>query len=463
MSKKMMISHILILVLIIIGTGILVVSCKSRKEREAIVESHVVHPEWSKDAVIYEVNVRQYTPEGTFRAFEEHLPRLKDMGVDILWLMPIHPIGEKNRKGSLGSYYSVKDYTAVNPEFGNLQDLKDLVAKAHDLGMYVILDWVANHTAWDHKWVAENPGWYTRNLEGEMVSPYDWSDVADLNFKNDSMADAMIDAMKFWVREAGIDGYRCDVAGMVPVQFWNRARKELDEIKPVFMLAEAEQPNHHVNAFDMSYGWELHHIMNEIAQGKKNVKEIDRYFRKHDTLYPRDAYRMYFITNHDENSWNGTEYERMGPAVKAFAVLTYTLPGMPMIYSGQEDALNKRLRFFDKDTIHWGVFEHQDFYRQLGDLRKEYSALWSGEAGAIMKRIKTSDNESVFAFIRTQDDNGVLVITNLSDGVKQVSMKQSGDERVFIDYFTGEEFTLGPDTEVTLMPWEYKVLTINRD
>ena len=256
--------------------------------------------------MIYEANVRQFTPEGTFKAFEEHLPRLKELGVDILWLMPIHPIGVENRKGGLGSYYSIKDYRGVNPEFGDLDDFKSLVNKAHELGMYVILDWVANHTAWDHAWVTEHPEYYTKNLDGTMKSPFDWTDVVELDFKNQEMQDAMLADMMYWVEENGIDGFRCDVAGEVPVEFWNTARAELDKVKPVFMLAEAEQPNHHVNAFDMSYAWELHHIMNEIAKGNKNAKAINTYFAKHDTLYPTDAYRLYFITNHDENSWNGT-------------------------------------------------------------------------------------------------------------------------------------------------------------
>jgi len=459
----MLISQILAIALLLAGAGIVFYSCKGEVKRKAIVDSHVQHPDWSKDAVIYEVNVRQYSPEGTLKAFEAHLPRLKDMGVDILWLMPIHPIGEKNRKGGLGSYYSVKDYTAVNPELGDMQDFKSLVNKAHELGMYVILDWVANHTAWDHAWVEEHPEWYTRDRDGNMVSPYDWTDVADLDFKNRDLWDSMLGEMIFWVKEADIDGFRCDVAGEVPVGFWNMSREELDKIKPVFMLAEAEQPNHHVNAFDMSYAWEFHHLMNSIAKGDKNAKDIDKYFKKHDTLYPMDAYRMNFITNHDENSWNGTEYERMGEAVEVFAVLSYTLPGMPMIYSGQEAGLNKRLRFFEKDTIDWAEIPHADFYKELGRLRKLHPALWSGEAGGRMKKIKTSDNEAIYAFMRKGENDIVVVLANLSPYHREFQITMKGDGKEMTDFYTGELYILGSNDNISLGKWQYRILHASRD
>ncbi len=190
----------------------------------------------------------------------------------------------------MGSYYAVKDYKAVNPEFGTMEDFKELVSKAHEMGFKVILDWVANHSAWDNQWIYDNPEWYTVDSLGNMIAPFDWSDVADLNFENKELWTAMIDALKFWVIEADIDGYRCDVASMVPTEFWDQARKELDEIKPVFMLAEADKPDHHTNAFDMSYAWELHHILNSIAKGEMDANNIDRYFAKIDTTYPANAY-----------------------------------------------------------------------------------------------------------------------------------------------------------------------------
>jgi glycosidase len=329
-------------------------SCASPKKEAPVSQapqSFVVHPEWSRNATIYEVNIRQFTLEGTFNAFSEQIPRLKKMGIDILWLMPVAPIGEKNRKGSLGSYYSVRDYKAINPEFGTLDDFKKVVEKAHQEGMKVIIDWVANHTSWDNPWITEHPDWYTKDSLGNMISPYDWTDVVQLDYTKKDVWNGMVDVLKYWIRETDIDGYRCDVAWKVPVEFWDFARTELDKVKPVFMLAEAEIPQYHTRAFDMTYAWELHHLLNSIAQGKKNVRSLDSLLIRQDTLFPADAYRMLFTSNHDENSHKGTEFERMGEGSICMAVLTATLPGMPLLYSGQESAFNKRLRFYDKDTI----------------------------------------------------------------------------------------------------------------
>lgn len=418
-------------------------------------QSSVVHPEWSRYATIYEVNIRQFTPEGTFQAFTAHIPRLKKMGVDILWLMPIHPIGEKNRKGTLGSYYSVRDYKGINPEFGTMDDFKQLVGKAHAEGMKVIIDWVANHTSWDHPWIEDHPEFYTKDSLGRIVSPFDWSDVADLNFDAPGLQDAMTDALKYWVKEADIDGYRCDVAGMVPVEFWDKARAELDMIKPVFMLAEAEEPQHHIRAFNMSYGWELHHILNDIANGKKNANAIEEFYAKNDTLFPRDAYRMLFTSNHDENSWRGTEFERMGPASVCMAVLTATLPGMPLVYSGQESAFNERLRFFDKDTIDWKDYRLEPFYRKLFGLKHAYQPLWNGNWGGKMQRIGTTADSSVFVFMREKEGDRVMVLTNLSPEVREFSLKGKTFAGDYKEWFSEEIAKFRKGEIVRLKPWEY--------
>ncbi len=421
-------------------------------------ESFVKHPQWSKNANIYEVNIRQYTKEGTFKAFEEHLPRLKKMGVDILWIMPIFPISEKNRKGSLGSYYAVSDYKAVNPEFGTMDDLKELVENAHEMGFMVILDWVANHTGWDNVWITEHPEWYTKDSTGKMVSPFDWTDVADLNYENKELWKAMTEALEFWVKEADVDGYRCDVAGMVPTEFWNQARAKLDKIKPVFMLAEAEQTDLQINAFDMTYAWELHHILNQIAKGEENANNIETYFAKQDTTFPKNAYRMNFITNHDENSWNGTVKERMGESAKAFAVLTYTLPGMPLIYSGQEVGLDKRLKFFEKDEIEWDFTSPLiDFYTALNNLKTDNVALWNGEFGGQMKRVRSSDDKSVFAFVREKDGNRIFTIVNLT--AKQIKVNLRGNEFTgeFSELFSGNVLMFDTGAEVSLDAWGYRI------
>lgn len=451
-----------LILLVFILSLILGFSCVNQNQQavdEKVVEDHkLVHTDWSKNANIYEVNIRQYTKEGTIKAFEQHLPRLQQMGVKILWLMPIFPIGVEKRKGTLGSYYSIQDYKAVNPEFGTMEELKALVATAHEMGFKVVLDWVANHTSWDHTWIVDHPEWYVKDSLGNMVSPFDWSDVAHLSYESAGLRNAMIDALKFWVTEADVDGYRCDVASMVPTDFWEEARSELDKIKPVFMLAEAEEPEHHNEAFDMSYGWELHHIFNQICKGEKNANDIEDYYHKQDTVYPEDSYRMLFITNHDENSWNGTISERMGDAANAMAVLSYTLPGMPLIYSGQEVGLDKRLEFFEKDEINWDLNSPLlAFYTTLNTLKKDNEALWNGLSGGDMLRIKSMNDDIVYAFIRKKNDNRFFIITNLSEGPLTTTFHGREHLGDYICIFSNEKTTFDEGKEIQLKAWESRV------
>ena len=379
------------------------------------------HPEWSKSANIYEVNLRQFTPEGTFKAFKGHVPRLKEMGVEILWLMPIHPIGEKRRKGELGSPYAVKDYFAVNSNYGTLEEFKDLVHEIHSFDMKVIIDWVANHTAWDHKWVKKHPEWYTRDEDGQLqhyVFKNDkkveaWEDVIGLDYQQPELRVEMINALKYWVEEIDIDGYRCDVAGLVPTNFWEQARKELEEIKDIFMLAEWEEPELHDYAFDMTYDWNFHDLMVEIAQGEKDVLDLKKYVEEGDE-FPKDAYRMEFTTNHDKNTWIASDEEFFGEAFLAFSVLAATLKGMPLIYGGQESRLDKRLEFFYKDAIEWDDYQYADFYQRLLKLKKDNPALWNGQYGA-QAEVLSETNRDIFAFKREKDNNSVSVIINFSE------------------------------------------------
>lgn len=370
--------------------------------------------EWTKNATIYEVNLRQYSEEGTLQAFAQQLPRLKEMGVDILWFMPIHPISETNKKGSLGSYYAISNYKEVNPEFGTLDDFKALVDQAHELGMYVLLDWVANHTGWDHHWTETNPEFYEKDEKGAWISPYDWSDVISLDYNNQEMRAEMLSALQYWVSEANIDGYRCDVASEVPLDFWEKVRTALDQIKPVFMLAESEESDLLERAFDMNYGWEFHHIMNGVAKGEKNVQDVRTYFEKEKKNTPERAYKMYFLTNHDENSWNGTIDERLGDAEEALAVLTFTRHGMPLIYSGQEAGNDKRLEFFEKDVIDWKDYPMQDFYHKLISLKHDYPAFWNGQNGGEFLPMPTDHDDQIIAFKRIKGDSDMMVIINLS-------------------------------------------------
>ncbi len=385
------------------------------------------HVAWAKNANIYEVNIRQFTPEGTIPAFAKQLPRLKKMGVKILWVMPVQPIGVKNRKGTLGSYYSIRDYTAINPEFGTMDDFKRMVRTAHGLGMKVILDWVANHTAWDHPWVIQYPEWYKRNAAGEVVSyNFDngreieyWTDVVGLDYKQEKLWPAMIDAMKFWVRETGIDGFRCDVAMLMPEPFWARARTELDAIKPVFVLAEAAEPGLHARAFDATYHWKLQELLAEIAQGKKTADDLRTFYEKPDPAFAPDAWRMNFTSNHDINSWHGHDGEKYGAGFVAFATLAATFPGIPLVYGGQEGMLDKRIAFFEKDPIDWKGYKRASLYKRLLTLKTRNPALWNGTAGGALAFQETG-SPNVVAFMRTRGRKNVLVVANLS-GTVQVS------------------------------------------
>ncbi|HLO92663.1 MAG TPA: alpha-amylase family glycosyl hydrolase [Lentimicrobium sp.] len=435
------------------------VACKQEAKQTDSTSGvqQVTHPKWSVNSSIYEVNVRQYTPEGTFEALEGHLPRIKQLGTDIIWLMPIQPIGVVNRKGTLGSYYSVKDYKAVNPEFGDSFTFKRFVKTAHLEGLKVIIDWVPNHSSWDNSLVKEHPEYYAKDSTGKMFSPFDWTDVVKFDYSNREMRKYMIDAMKYWIENYDIDGFRCDVAGEVPMEFWDSARFELDKLKPVFMLAEAEGPQFHT-AFDMTYGWEFHHLMNKIYKGEATPNDIEKYLMKNDSIYPKDAYRMYFITNHDENSWNGTEFERLGNAVETFFALTTLVPGMPLVYTGQEAGMNKRLQFFEKDPVEWGDFQKAEFYKTMLDLKKAHKALFNGKEGGSWTRIKTDMDDKVFVILREKDNNQVLGIFNLSPKEVTLTMDTENIDFKFNTLFSKEAITIDKDTRVKLPGWSYKVL-----
>ncbi len=439
--------------------------CSCKTKPAADIKAN--YPEWVKNAVIYEVNTRQYTPEGTFKAFETHLPRLKELGVDILWFMPVHPIGELNRKvpegmkSSLGSYYSVRDYKGVNPEYGTEEDFTNLVKKAHEMGFKVIIDWVANHSAWDNAWVTEHPDWYVKDsVTGKMLAPFDWTDCAKLNYKNQDMRKEMIASMKYWVEKCDIDGFRCDVAGEVPVDFWEQARLELEKTKPMFMLAENEdKPELLKKAFDANYGWGMHHVMHNVAQGKDSVYAIVKQVLKVDSIIPKNTFQMNFITNHDENSWNGTAKEKFGAGENAFAVLTYTLPGMPLIYSGQEVGLDHRLAFFVKDSINWNVNDFSPFYKKLDELKHTNEALWNAPYGGTFEMLRNNQPAKVLSFMRDKGKSRVVVIANLSNEKVTVNLKGDKADGEYTDVFSGANFTLNSSNlNLTLEPWGYWVM-----
>lgn len=424
------------------------------------------YPAWSRDAAIYEINVRQYTPEGTFTALQRHLPRLDSLGVDILWLMPVQPIGVQNRKGGLGSYYSIQNYTAVNPEFGTEEDFRRFVEAAHALGLRVILDWVANHTAWDHPWITQHPEWYTKRADGTISFPVgqdgketDWTDVADLNYDSQPMRRAMIADMRWWLDRMGIDGFRMDVAWGVPYDFWAQARQELVAARPdVFLLAEAEDANLH-QWFHASYAWALHHLLNEIAQGKKPAAELDHYFARDDSLYGRGGYRMSFTSNHDENSWQGTEFERMGANhLPAFVLSATARNSFPLLYTGQEVSMNKRLRFFEKDTVDWSGPSLAPFYRSMFELKERQPALWNGPWGGGQTTLRTDGGPRVYAFTRTKGANTVLVAVNFGDAPVSASYQGLVQPGAYTDWFSKASVSLGGAGRIDIPAHGYRVL-----
>jgi glycosidase len=416
--------------------------------------------EWTKDAVIYQINTRQFTPEGTFEAAMAELPRLAEFGVDILWLMPIHPIGEVNRKGTLGSPYSVKDYYGINPEFGTEDDFRAFVAEAHRLGMKVILDWVANHSAWDNPLVEAHPDWYHRNWKGEFhpTSWWDWSDIIEFDYGVTEMRAYMAGAMAYWVREFDIDGYRCDVAGFVPTDFWETVREDLNAIKPVFMLAEWEARDLHAMAFDASYAWSWWEAMHKIAKGEANTASLYVYYSWNESAYPREAMRMTHVTNHDKNSWEGTEFEMFGAALPAAMVLSFVGEGIPLIYNGQEAGNDKRLEFFERDPITWREHENGALYKRLIDLKTETPVLWNGKWGAQMIHVPTSEEGKVLAFVRFDDArNGVFAVFNMSADPINIRFPESLHHGAYVDYFVGDDARFDASSALDLPGWGYKV------
>ena len=437
-------------------------ACRERAKQVADdskgVDSVVIatgHPAWSLQSNVYEVNLRQYGKNSTFAGFQNELQRLKDMGVDILWFMPVTPISVKDRKGTLGSYYAVQDYQKVNPEYGTMDDWKALVQKAHDMGFKVITDWVPNHSGADHPWLQSHPDFYVRDSAGNFLAPFDWSDVRELNFDNHVMRDSMIAAMKFWITETGIDGFRCDVAWGVPNDFWKQCIDSLRKVKHVFMLAEGDAPELHTAGFDATYPWPVQNVLYGIYSGKTKISRLEFVIDSIDKLLPPGAMRLYFTVNHDENSWNATEFERFGTAYKTFAVWTMTMNRtIPLVYSGQEEPNKKKLQFFEKDPIQWGKYELAPFYKTFLELRKNTPAL---ATDASFKKLKTGKDDEVYAFIRQKGSSKVLVLLNFSKNNQQFTITD--------DLLTGNATSVignAPNTftnsqSFELAPWEYLI------
>jgi glycosidase len=467
----------------IICSAIAIMGCKNDSAEVASNSIEKFSPALEENSVIYEVNIRQYSPEGTFNAFTKDIPQLKELGVKIIWVMPIFPISQTKRKATggddskfasempaaeqhkyLGSYYAVSDFKKVNPEFGTIEDFRNLVKTAHENGIYVILDWVPNHTGWDHVWIKNHPEYYTQNAKGEIIDPvnpetgksWGWTDVADLNYDNQNLRAEMTADMMHWIKNEDIDGFRCDVAGNVPLDFWQQAIPQLRKQKSIFMLAEAWEPallkN---NLFDMAYGWDGHHTMNKIAQGKETVKQFDAFIEKINKDYEANDILMNFVDNHDENSWNGTIKSRLGEAEAAMTALSYLMPGMPLVYSGNEYGLEHSLKFFEKDSIPKTKGKQWELRSKLGKIKNEIDALHGGKNKANYKRLSAS-NENVLAFERTKNGKKVIYLANLSAKPVSVSMPITGQYK---DVMNEKMMDLKATQVLSMVPWQYFILT----
>ena len=439
--------------------AILITSCNQTEKKSLENEMIDGHPAWIMQGNIYEVNTRQYTAEGTFKAFEKHLDRLKKMGVQTLWFMPINPISLKDRKRDstqLGSYYAVANYKAINPEYGNMEDWKSLVKHAHEMGFKVIIDWVPTHSGADHYWLTTNPDFYIKDSLGNPISQYDWTDTRKLNYKNPQLVDSMIDCMKFWIKESDIDGFRCDVAGEVPDAFWSKAIAELKKMKNIFMLAEGDKPSLHKDGFDASYAWEDFATMVKIAKGKTTATSLDTVIAKNDTAFMQNKIRMYFTSNHDENSWNSADFGTMPGDIHApFAVLTQTIKNtVPLIYGGQEEPFLDSLKFFVKDTIIFGKYQRADFYTKLLTLRKNNPAL---APNAAYTKLSTNNDAAIFAYVREQDKHKVVVVLNLSNKAQTVTINNAVINGEPANLFTGKSEKVNANQPINLGAWGYNV------
>ena len=432
--------------------------------KEMTKQNNNTHADWSYSAVLYEMNIRQLTPEGTLSAAEKKLEFLHSMGIDAIWMMPIYPIGEENRKGSLGSYYSIQDYCAVNPEFGTMEDFDSFVAKAHSLGMKILLDWVANHTARDAKWLkTKSADWYEREADGTAKIPWDWSDTAKLNYANHDVWRGQIEAMRFWVEKHNIDGFRCDMAMLVPIEFWQQAAKVLHAVKPdIFMLAEAEELNLFDKAFDMCYAWEIHHMMCDIAKGERRVWDLRNTMYADRERYPNSAMKMMFTSNHDENSWSGSEFDRFGAAREVMTALTFVWEAaMPLLYTGQEVGYNHSFEFFERDYIpaeKYQANEDTELYRKLIALKHSQPALQAGERGGRTIEIENNAKDCLMTFVRELGDSRVMAIMNLSPYTIHADYNNGIYAGEYTNAITGEKVLLPVHLEQDIEPWGYTLL-----
>ena len=453
-------NYSLLLFALIIALGPVQKPAATTEKTPAMDSTIFTAASWVHRTNVYEVNLRQYTSQGTFNAFAKELPRLKAMGVETLWFMPITPIAQQNKKGSLGSPYACSDYVSINPEFGNLADFKNLVNQAHAMGMKVIIDWVANHTGWDHVWTKTHPDYYEKDSAGNFKMASGMEDIIELDYNNPALRTAMLDAMKYWVRECDIDGYRCDLAFWVELDFWKEARTELEKIKKLFWLGEfdaLEKPEY-MQVFDACYTWSWMHTAQEYHQGKSSLSALTALLQRYDSSADKSKMRLWFTTNHDENSWNGTEYEKYVDLAIALAVFSFTWDGIPLIYSGQELPNTKRLQFFEKDPIEWGRhYALESFYHELLQLRARNPALATGDEAVNTFILPTNHPNAALAYVRQRGDKEVLVLLNLSTQALDLHLTDDRISGSYQNVFRHTTVTLNSGTMYRLKPGDYEV------
>jgi glycosidase len=409
--------------------------------------------DWAKHTNVYEVNIRQYTAEGTFHAFQKHLPRLQKMGVEILWLMPVTPISVERRKGSLGSYYATASYTHINPEFGTNEDFRILIQEAHDRGMKLIIDWVANHTGADHEWVTKHPEFYKKDEGGNFAIMHGWDDVYHLDYSHPGIAERLIEDMQYWIREFDIDGFRCDMAHLVPLDFWRAARTQCEDLKKLYWLAECDEPEYSA-VFDTTYAWEWMHASKGKVHGQNSLNDLKQLLNKYLQM-PNGALKLLFTSNHDENSWNGTEYERYGDGAKMLAVFSALFKGVPLIYTGQEKPNYKRIEFFEKDEFNWnGDIALHDFYKRLLSIRKKHNAFNHDQYSFV----QTTNDDAVLAFICGNENENIITVLNFSPNEIPVNVEDGRLSGKYRYLFTDVETELNGNYYSVLPPFSFNVV-----
>ena len=439
---------------------------------EALVFFNLESPDWVKNAVVYQINIRQFSNEGNLAAVSQQLPRVKGLGVDILWLMPIFPICEDEKKcdenGTTecwGSPYAPYDFEAIHERYGTSDDLRHLIKTAHDLDLKVILDFVPNHTGWGAKWMQEHPEWYVHKDGKIMPVTSDqgevWADIAQLDLNNKQLREAWMQVHEYWVREFDIDGYREDCAWAIEADWWQELRVRLNKLKPVYMLAEDDVHGKEQFSvcFETNYGWGTHAILKDIFKGIRTVNDLHYHTESIKKRFGKRGWQLNFTQNHDENTWHGAEKDLFGNGADAFTALCFTMEGMGLIYNGQEVSLSQRLSFFNKDEIDWSGVSRAAYFKTLTDLKHRNKALWNGLDGGFIQRITTEYSEKVYAFTREKEDDRVVAVFNLSNDPLSISLQNNVKNGLMLDVFSKKQVEIQIGMRMDLVPYAFHIFS----